>query len=110
MALVRIFSPDTESELVTIVAMLEAHEIPCFVHNAAFGGLYPGVQINTYNTRSIMVPEERVPDALELLRDFQAQPSAADPEPGFLSKLRAVGEMIFFGWFVPGSRNREPKE
>ena len=46
MALVSVFRPDTESELMAVVAMLEAHDIPCFVHNAGFGGLYPGPQID----------------------------------------------------------------
>jgi Putative prokaryotic signal transducing protein len=74
MALVRVHSPDTEPELMTVVAMLEAHDIRCFVHSAGFGSLYPGPQINGYNSRSIWVLEEKVPAALELIRDFQSQP------------------------------------
>jgi hypothetical protein len=54
-----IFRPNTEPELMAVVAMLEAHEIPCFVHNAGFGGLYPGPQIDLYNTRAITIPEEK---------------------------------------------------
>src|SRR5918993_4105606 len=93
-------------EIVAIVAMLEAHEVPCFVHNAGFGGLYPGPQINAYNTRAIMVPEEMVLTALELLKDFHAYPSEELPaKPAFT--LRAALEFLFFGWFVPGHRNKK---
>jgi hypothetical protein len=61
--------------------MLEAHQIPCFVDNAGFGGLYPGPRIHAYNTRSIMVPEERLSAALELIRDFQSQPGEEQTDP-----------------------------
>ena len=73
MALVRVFSPGSESELMAVVALLEAHEIPCFVHNAVFGALYPGVQID-HNSRAIMVDHDKVMAARELIRDFQTQP------------------------------------
>jgi hypothetical protein len=75
MGFVRVFSPETEPELLTVVAMLEAHDIPCFVQNAGFGGLYPGPPVSPYSMRAIMVPEWKVPAALELIRDFQAQPT-----------------------------------
>jgi hypothetical protein len=104
MTLVRVLSPDTEPELVAVVAMLEAHEIPCFVHNHAFGSLYPGPQINAYNTRSIMVAEENVPDAIELIREFQAHPGSAQPRPTPSGRLRNLIEFLLFGWFIPGSR------
>ena len=77
MTWVRVFTPDSAPELMTVVAMLEAHDIPCFVQNEALGSLFPGPQIHPYSTRAIMVPEERVRDALELLRDFQS----GSPEP-----------------------------
>ena len=107
-ALVRLLSPESDSEIVTIVAMLEAHEIPCFVRGAGFGGLFPGVQINAYNTRDIMVPEEKAAEALALLRDFQSQPSAPgeDVKPKRSGRLRNLFELLLFGWFMPGSRAR----
>jgi len=105
MALVRILSPDSEPELLAVVALLEAHEIRCFVHNAGFGALYPGPQIHAYNTRAIMVPEEQVSEALEILRDFQSQPSDLHLEPKPSGRLRALIELLLFGWFIPGSRN-----
>jgi hypothetical protein len=70
--LVKVLSPDTEPELIAVVAMLEAHEIPCFVQNAGFGSLYPGPPIGAFKGRAIMVAEENVKDALELISDFKA--------------------------------------
>jgi hypothetical protein len=108
MALVRLLSPETDSEILAIVAMLDAYEIPSFVRGGGFGGLFPGVQINAFNTRDIMVPEEKAADALELLRDFQSQPSApeGDLKPKRSGRLRNLLELLVFGWFMPGSRAR----
>lgn len=119
MAYVTVFKPDSEPELVTIVAMLEAHDIPCFVHNRALGALYPGPQIDWFNTRSIMVPEEKVRAAEELIREFEAQPIEPD-EPGEAagfaepdepppprSALRVLLEVLVFGWFIPSRRRRQ---
>lgn len=112
MALVRVLSPDTEPELVTAVALLEAHDIPCFVHGAGLGSLWPGAQVPGYNTRTIMVPEENVADALELLRDFQTPPTTQPVKPRYstMSRLRALLEVILFGWFVPAGRAERTKE
>jgi hypothetical protein len=70
-ALVDVFSPNGEPELMAVVAMLEAHQIPCHVHNAGYGSLFPGPEPIPCFQRVIMVPEERVSDALEPIRDFQ---------------------------------------
>jgi hypothetical protein len=103
MALVRVFSPQTESEVAVVTALLEAHEIPVFVHNRNFGSLLPGLQINAYNSQSVMVPEERAADAVELLAEFRAPPLAAQTaRTSVKSRIRVVLEALFFGWFVPG--------
>jgi len=110
-ALVRLVSPDSDPEIVAIVAMLEAHGIPCYVRGGGFGGLFPGVQINAYNTRDIMIPEEQTAAALELLKDFQSRP--ADPEesvaPRKSGRLRNLLEILLFGWFVPRSPTHTEK-
>ena len=79
MALVRVFSPANESELMAVVALLEAHEIPCVIHNAVFGALYPGVLIDN-NSRAIMVTNDKVLAARELIHDFQTQPGLGADE------------------------------
>jgi hypothetical protein len=111
MGLVGVHSPETESEVAIIVAMLEAHDVPCFVHNHNLGSLLPGVQINALNTQTIMVPEECVSDAVELLRDYRA--AAGPPVPGPLKwkdKLRVICEGLLMGWFVPGHSERKDRD
>ena len=102
-ALVRLVSPESDPEIVAIVAMLEAHGIPCYVRGGGFGGLFPGVQINAYNTRDIMIPEEQAAAALELFRDFQSRPPEpeANVRPKPSGRLRKLFELLLFGWFVP---------
>lgn len=108
MALVTVLSPESDAEIVAVVAMLEAHEIPCYVHSAGLGGLFPGLQVEGFNSRAIMVPEEEVGLAMELLREYQSQPSEPDEaeQPKSSRKLRNVIEFLLFGWFIPGSRTR----
>jgi hypothetical protein len=107
MALVRVFSPQTESEVAVVTAMLEAREIPVFVHNRNLGSLLPGLQINAYNTQSIMVPEECAADAIELLAEFRASSTETSARIVPLrDRIRIVVETLLFGWFVPG-RTRE---
>ena len=103
MALVRVLSPQSEPELAVVRSLLEAHDIPVFVHGRHFGSLLPGMQIGNYNTQSIMVPEERAADALELLAAFRSDPvSASSPPLRWRDRLRVVLEGVLFGWLVPG--------
>jgi hypothetical protein len=104
MALVRVFSPQSESEVLVATALLEAHKIPAFIHNRGIGGLLPGVQINAYNTQSILVPEEAVADAVELLVNFKEEPRASVSPMPMRDKVRVLVEGLLCGWFVPGSR------
>jgi hypothetical protein len=77
MALVRVLSPQSESEIAVVTSLLEAHGIPVFVHGRHFGSLLPGLQLGSYDTQGIMVPEEHVKDALELLSEFRRNDSLA---------------------------------
>jgi hypothetical protein len=107
LALIRLLSPESDSEIATIVAMLDARGIPSYVRGGGIGGLLPGVQINAYNTRDIMVPEEKATEALGLLRDFEARqsaPAAGDANTKRWGRLRNLFELLFFGWFMPGPR------
>src|SRR5262245_54361358 len=106
MALVRVFSPQSESEVLVAASILEAHGIPAFIHNRGIGSILPGVQINAYNTQSIMVPEEDVSDALELVAQLKEQPRAAVNPMRLQDKVRVLVEGVLCGWFVPGTRSR----
>lgn len=99
-------TPQTESEMVVMVSMLDAFEIPHFVHNLGFGGLYPGLQIRLYNVRRVMVQVDHVADALELLSVFEQ--SNIEPENDeklkLRDKFRMIVETILFGWSFPTKR------
>lgn len=97
MGLVRIFTPRTASEAAVVVAMLEAHEIPAYLHSGHLASLLPGVQIWAYNAPGVLVPEECAEDALEMVVNFRAAPDPA----GTGSVLRNIFEVIVGGWFVP---------
>jgi hypothetical protein len=106
MALVRVLSPQSESEIAVVTSLLEAHDIPVFIHGRHLGSLLPGLQIGNYNTQSIMVPEERAADALELLTEFRRNDSNTNIPPlRWRDRLRVVLEGILFGWLVPGRRD-----
>ena len=78
MAFVQVFSPRSESEVIVVRSLLEAYDIPVFVHGRHFGSLLPGLQVGSANMQSIMVPEEHAKDALELLASFRRD----DPQVG----------------------------
>ena len=109
MGLVSVAEPQSESELSVMLSLLEAHAIPAFVQGGGIGGLLPGPQINSYNTRRIMVPAECATEALSALAVL-AEPSDEPLTPTKLSladKLRMFLELVFLGWFIPGHRRRK---
>lgn len=107
MALVTILRPQSEAELAIALAILEAHDIESFVHGRYFGSLWPGLQIDSYNTRTVMVPEERASEAREALMEISAteEPPAESSSLRLWDKVRVVLEALLFGWFVPGGRS-----
>jgi hypothetical protein len=106
MALVTVLRPQSEAELAIALATLEAYGIKSFVHGQYFGSLLPGLQIDSYNARSIMVPEERASDALEALAEEVTvdEPDTVPTKMRLRDKMRVVIETVAFGWFVPGGR------
>ena len=109
MALVRVFSPQTESEVLVATALLEAHRIPTFVHSRGIASMLPGVQIDAYNTQCVMVPEEFAAYAVELLAELKGpEPATAGAPLPIRDRVRIVLEGLLFGWFVPGSRRKQP--
>lgn len=107
MTLVSVATPQTESELAVILCLLEAEDIPAFVHNGGFASLHPGPQIPLYNERRVMVPGACREDAAAAL--LVLKPPLPDTTMG-RGKVRIVIETILFGWFVPGSRRRHDAE
>lgn len=108
--MVPVLRPQDEAELALAVGALEAHGIPYFVHNNGFGGLYPGMQVNLYNVRTIMVPASVLPEARDVLNQFlvsdlnstsEGEPPLQDQKPTLLTKLRLLIELLAGGWCVP---------
>lgn len=105
--MVPVYQPQTAVDLAIAQSLLEASGIPFFVHNAGFGGLYPGPQIDLYNVRTIMVPPIAVNAAREVLAEYLNQSPEVDQPPAaarprsFWENARMVCEALFFGWFVP---------
>ena len=107
MSLVVVAQPWSESELSVMLCTLEAHRIPAFVQGAGFGSLKPGPQIDSYNARRIMVSSSFAAEAREALEVFTHQGEPATfRRPSILNVVRAIFELVLFGWFVPGNRRR----
>lgn len=105
-------TPQTESELAVMVSLLDAHGIRHYVHNQGFGGLYPGMQVELYNVRRLMVPAGHAAEALDLLAVFSRQSTAseADDRMTLADKLRVAIETFVFGWSFPSKRSRCRKQ
>lgn len=77
MSLVRVLTPDSEAELLSVCSMLEARGVPFFVRSAGLSSLFPATMpVEWVNARAIMVPEERADDALALIADFRGSPES----------------------------------
>ena len=87
---VRVFSPGTEAELATIVELLEAREVPCFVGSARLAARSSG---------TILVPAERLGEALELIGQLLGSCAAyGEPARDRLSdRLRALLRRLWSG-------------
>lgn len=67
MALVPLTTPSSEVERMTTVALLEAFGIACFGNGSGFNSLYPGAQIGSRNALAILVQEEQLIEARQVL-------------------------------------------
>ena len=104
--MIPVYKPRDDIELALVESLLQAHEIPYFVHNRGFGGLYPGPQIDFYNVRTVMVPDSAVDAARDILAELGDPEAEAAPEPqaphvSVWDKLRIAAETFLGGWFVP---------
>lgn len=108
MNFVPVATPQNESELAVMVSLLEAHGIQHYVHNQGFGGLYPGLQIELYNARRVMVPVDQAEEAFDLLSVFSPEPMAFEKEGKMTiaDKMRILFETLVFGWSFPVKRKK----
>lgn len=101
--MISIYRPQTLIELAIARSILEAHDIPYFVHNGGYASLYPGVQMHLFNVPTVMVPPSAVEPAKELLQAYLAE-SVVHLQPRLerspLHILRILFEGMCCGWFV----------
>lgn len=109
----KIFTPENEIELIMVKGLLEAAQIPFYVQNDHFGGLYIGPQIEHFNQKAIMVAPEYAARSQEIIAEFSATQQLAESEAdapnehtSILEKLRLLGEALLFCWIVPRKRHR----
>ncbi|MDR2711279.1 MAG: DUF2007 domain-containing protein [Burkholderiales bacterium] len=79
--MIPIYRPDNPVDLALAENLLMAEGIPYFVHNKHYGGLYPGVQIELLNARTVMVPEAFVLRAYEVLAALTTDEQELPPPP-----------------------------
>jgi hypothetical protein len=105
-----IYIPTDELELAVLRGVLDGEGIDHNVHNDNFGALRIGPQIHLYNTRTIMVSEENVGRATEIIRDYLSvvhdDEYRAKTAHSFIDRIRICAEFMVFGWLVPGRPNR----
>jgi len=106
--MIKLYSPDNESELALLKSMLEAEGILYYVLNDHFGTLKVGPKIDLFNAKTIYVHEEYYESAKEIIDDFiESDKDESRDEKSRYSipdKIRMVLETLLFSWFIPGSR------
>ncbi|GHU35658.1 hypothetical protein AGMMS50256_31170 [Betaproteobacteria bacterium] len=123
MAMIPIYHSVNPADLALAESLLTAGNIPCFAYNRHFGGLYPGLPIESLNVCTLMVPQEAASDAHEILKEMidalpdattdaaDVSTSAASPRPGFWQGMRMATEFFIYRWLSPAkSRRPEPDD
>ena len=112
--MVPVYRPENGVELALAESVLQAHGISYFVHNRGFGSLYPGMQIDLYNVRTIMAPaaaEEVARDVLTHFLDGSNEVTIVDlhskARSSVWDRIRLVAELLVCGWCVPRATRRQ---
>jgi hypothetical protein len=99
--------PLDNQELLLISAALEGAGIPYFIVGQNFGSLYPGMQIATYNERTIRVPRPCLNYTRQVVQDIRSDYTGPAERLNNCSKLRMIVEALLFGWFMPGGTGKK---
>lgn len=65
-----IYTPKSESEASVIAALLDAYGVVFHMQGAAFSTMYPGPVSNSLNAQTLMVQDDQVELARQLIQDF----------------------------------------
>jgi hypothetical protein len=80
MSLVSVCSPQSQTELDTIVALLEARDVPCFVRDSACGSTFHPAQLPLRASRTVMVPAHCLTRAAELIGQLHGLNAARESD------------------------------
>ena len=104
--MITICHPVDDLELVFLRAALEAADVPYFVVGQHFGSLYPGMQIPSYNERSVRVPPGYAEKALKVIEQVRSSYSPTFERLTTKSKLRILIEGLLLGWVIPAGTKK----
>ena len=101
--MIAVYKPQTLIQLAVAESLLEANGIPYYVHNRGYGGLYPGMQLDLLNVRTVMVPPSAAETAREVLLHYLSDEPGLRPnaERSPWHILRMLAEALCGAWFVP---------
>lgn len=105
--MITICHPVDDLELLLFRMALQAEGIPHLVVGDHFGSLYPGMQIPSFNERSVRVPADYIKDALKVLDKLRATYRPTSDNLTTRSKIRMLLEGLFLGWVMPGGRKKD---
>lgn len=113
--MIKLYSPENESELALIKSLFELEHINYYVLNDHFGTMKVGPKIDLLNVKTIYVSEEDLNFAKDILLDFLENIKNVNKpyksQYSMPDKIRMVIEALVFSWFIPGNRwNRNKKE
>ena len=96
MSLVSVCSPQSQAELDTIVALLEARDVPCFVRDSACRSTFHPAQPPPRGSRTVMVPAHCLTRAVELIGQLHGLTAAreSDSPEGSPRSLRGLLGLI----------------
>lgn len=68
--MIPVYTPKSESEASVIAALLEAYGVAFHMQGAAFSAMYPGPVSDSLNAQKLLVREDQVELARQLIQDF----------------------------------------
>lgn len=107
--MITICHPVDDLELLLSRSALQAADIPHFVVGDHFGSLYPGMQIPSFNERSVRAPAGYVEDAMKVIEEVRAAYSPVSERLTAKSKFRMLLEGLWLGWVMPGGAKKPSK-
>lgn len=109
-SMINLYSPNNEMELIMIKSLLDAEGINYFVINENFGSMEVGPQIALFNKKIIMVQDNQLERASELINDYLNKTACKEDEPeqgySLFDKIRMAIEILLFGWLMPGKKSK----